>query len=36
MYSILVSEWPDVRRHLEARLLRRFGGVAGDDAGGSG
>ena len=23
MYSILASEWPDVRRHLEARLARR-------------
>jgi RimJ/RimL family protein N-acetyltransferase len=22
MYSILASEWPDVRRHLEARLAR--------------
>jgi RimJ/RimL family protein N-acetyltransferase len=22
MYSIVVSEWPDVRRHLEARLVR--------------
>jgi RimJ/RimL family protein N-acetyltransferase len=22
MYSIIVSEWPDVRRHLEARLVR--------------
>ena len=23
MYSILVAEWPDVRRHLESRLKRR-------------
>jgi RimJ/RimL family protein N-acetyltransferase len=22
MYSILVAEWPDVRRHLEMRLAR--------------
>jgi len=22
MYSILVTEWPDVRRHLELRLAR--------------
>ena len=22
MYSILASEWPDVKRHLEARLAR--------------
>jgi RimJ/RimL family protein N-acetyltransferase len=22
MYSIIASEWPDVRRHLEARLVR--------------
>jgi hypothetical protein len=22
MYSILVEEWPDVRRHLELRLIR--------------
>ena len=22
MYSILKSEWPDVRRHLELRLIR--------------
>jgi len=22
MYSILASEWPDVRRHLELRLAR--------------
>jgi RimJ/RimL family protein N-acetyltransferase len=22
MYSILASEWPDVRRHLDARLAR--------------
>jgi RimJ/RimL family protein N-acetyltransferase len=22
MYSILASEWPDVRRHLELRLSR--------------
>jgi RimJ/RimL family protein N-acetyltransferase len=26
MYSILVSEWPDVRRHLELRLHRHAGG----------
>jgi RimJ/RimL family protein N-acetyltransferase len=25
MYSILASEWPDVRRHLELRLARRRG-----------
>jgi RimJ/RimL family protein N-acetyltransferase len=29
MYSILASEWPDVRRHLEFRL-RRHGTPAGD------
>ena len=29
MYSILASEWPDVRRHLEFRLTRHSGG--GDD-----
>jgi RimJ/RimL family protein N-acetyltransferase len=23
MYSVLAEEWPDVRRHLEARLRRR-------------
>jgi N-acetyltransferase len=23
LYSILSSEWPDVRRHLELRLVRR-------------
>jgi hypothetical protein len=22
MYSILATEWPDIRRHLELRLLR--------------
>ncbi len=27
MYSILSAEWPDVRRHLELRLLRRAGGA---------
>ena len=26
MYSILASEWPDVRRHLELRLHRHAGG----------
>jgi len=26
MYSILASEWPDVRRHLEFRLTRHSGG----------
>ena len=26
MYSILASEWPDVRRHLQARLARHAGG----------
>jgi N-acetyltransferase len=26
IYSILVSEWPDVRRHLELRLHRHAGG----------
>jgi RimJ/RimL family protein N-acetyltransferase len=25
IYSILAAEWPDVRRHLELRLLRRAG-----------
>lgn len=25
MYSILAGEWPDVRRHLEARLARHLG-----------
>ena len=25
MYSILVSEWPDVRRHLERRLKKNAG-----------
>ena len=25
MYSILLSEWPDVRRHLESRLLKHAG-----------
>lgn len=25
MYSILASEWPDVRRHLESRLARHLG-----------
>jgi RimJ/RimL family protein N-acetyltransferase len=28
MYSILSSEWRDVRRHLELRLARRAGGFA--------
>lgn len=27
MYSILLSEWPDVRRHLELRLARHAGSV---------
>ena len=26
MYSILLSEWPDVRRHLELRLQRHASG----------
>jgi len=26
MYSILAAEWPDVRRHLETRLLQGLGG----------
>ncbi len=25
MYSILATEWPDVKRHLELRLARRRG-----------
>src|SRR5437899_216512 len=29
MYSILASEWPDVRRHLELRLHRHGGASAG-------
>jgi RimJ/RimL family protein N-acetyltransferase len=28
MYSILAAEWPDVRRHLELRLLRNSGSQA--------
>ena len=28
MYSILASEWPDVKRHLELRLARRGGAGA--------
>jgi hypothetical protein len=31
-YSLLVAEWPDVRRHLDLRLAR--GGPAGTGAGG--
>ncbi len=27
IYSILATEWPDVRRHLERRLLRHRGGA---------
>ena len=30
MYSILLSEWPDVRRHLELRLQRRAAAAAQD------
>ncbi|MBX7120136.1 MAG: GNAT family N-acetyltransferase [Gemmatimonadaceae bacterium] len=30
MYSILRAEWPDVRRHLMARLARHGGTAAGD------
>jgi hypothetical protein len=29
MFSILASEWRDVRRHLELRLERRTGKPAG-------
>ena len=29
MYSILVTEWPDVRRHLETRLAQRASAEAG-------
>ncbi|MEO6725303.1 MAG: GNAT family protein, partial [Blastocatellia bacterium] len=25
MYSILANEWPDVKRHLELRLIRHGG-----------
>jgi hypothetical protein len=28
MYSILATEWPDVRRHLELRLQRHSGTAA--------
>jgi hypothetical protein len=29
MFSILVAEWPDVRRHLELRLSRLRSGANG-------
>jgi RimJ/RimL family protein N-acetyltransferase len=32
MYSVLADEWPDVRRHLQARLARR-GATAGPSPG---
>ena len=30
MFSILAEEWPDVRRHLQARLARHRGDVGGE------
>ena len=31
MYSILASEWPDVKRHLALRLARHGGRAGGEN-----